>query len=701
MTSGVLVTVTLPPPPQTAAWPSSAQSTADSVGSMAVPGPSLARPQPRLMFSAVDPTDVRTDAAAVRASRADTPDSGQGGYFTQSESESGASTGSQSPVEHQHIYKISKGLQREESNIPARQDNRKTKSTLLSYQDVSGRERSRSQDQCKGTGRSVTNTQTNKVNNNKAKLPPRPPRTSSSLPPPVPKKQRERIDAGRRSNSVSRRPVVPPERRPISGKTLPLQIQSPSIVQALRAAGKVADKSKPSSPAKHQSANNCVASSSGRSVNIPPGKSIKHVERNGLNGPEKTAAKIPARLNQTQRDAVKLKEPIKANKSTKENLPTNSLKASVHNNKGKSKVASESLASRAKRTTEDKVKQLYSSFRSPKQERKLNFSDRRKNLQREEMIINANSCESDFPKQPVQSLIKLYDKSKVKPTQINKQGELKSNNSNSSAKQIVPVKTTKAMKLNQKCVNVVANGADDTKQHSHGQQNSFKKSGSGKGNEASSDQIKQQSTTKLKKETRPSSSKTNSIDEFLLSAKRTRQKYQNMLISEEKTETDNLEVKTDPSDSDLQTGCFTDVSYAGYFAKQSGNDQKLNDISICGNTSNLDGDQNKLCKQPSLHQEAAAADVGEHMVVAHPDSEGTCLSETNNTELENITMMPTPSPRLKKKQRREQILQEHKQLGKMVLAKVKNNIDQDQSRVEDQKVRHLFLYVIDVVNEVS
>ena len=64
-------------------------------------------------------------------------------------------------------------------------------------------------------------------------------------------------------------------------------------------------------------------------------------------------------------------------------------------------------------------------------------------------------------------------------------------------------------------------------------------------------------------------------------------------------------------------------------------------------------------------------------------------------------MMPTPSPRLKKKQRREQILQEHKQLGKMVLAKVKNNIDQDQSRVEDQKVRHLFLYVIDVVNEVS
>ena len=36
--------------------------------------------------------------------------------------------------------------------------------------------------------------------------------------------------------------------------------------------------------------------------------------------------------------------------------------------------------------------------------------------------------------------------------------------------------------------------------------------------------------------------------------------------NDEKGSDTSLEVKTDPSDSDLQTGCFTDVSYSGYFA---------------------------------------------------------------------------------------------------------------------------------------
>ena len=40
-------------------------------------------------------------------------------------------------------------------------------------------------------------------------------------------------------------------------------------------------------------------------------------------------------------------------------------------------------------------------------------------------------------------------------------------------------------------------------------------------------------------------------------------------------------------------------------------------------------------------------------------------------------MMPTPSPRLKKKQRREQFLQEHKQFGKNVLAIAKTNLEKD------------------------
>ena len=43
--------------------------------------------------------------------------------------------------------------------------------------------------------------------------------------------------------------------------------------------------------------------------------------------------------------------------------------------------------------------------------------------------------------------------------------------------------------------------------------------------------------------------------------------YQEMLNNnDEKGSDTSLEVKTDPTDSDLQSGCFTDVSYSGYFA---------------------------------------------------------------------------------------------------------------------------------------
>ena len=158
-------------------------------------------------------------------------------------------------------------------------------------------------------------------------------------------------------------------------------------------------------------------------------------------------------------------------------------------------------------------------------------------------------------------------------------------------------------------------------------------------------------------------------------AKRTRQKYQNMLTGEEQTgrqSTANLGVKAEPSESDLHTGCFTDVTYAGYFARQpSEHHQRLNDISICGNTSNLEEDQNKLCKQRgggSVDQEARI-DAGDEEHLVRAGAEITQKSE-NKT-------MPTPSPRLKKKQRREQFLQEHKQFGKNVLAIAKNNLDQD------------------------
>ena len=52
---------------------------------------------------------------------------------------------------------------------------------------------------------------------------------------------------------------------------------------------------------------------------------------------------------------------------------------------------------------------------------------------------------------------------------------------------------------------------------------------------------------------------------------------------------------------------------------------------------------------------------------------------------------PTPSPRMKKKQRREQFLQEHKQQGKMVLALAKNTFEHEKSSIEPQVEKILLL----------
>ena len=146
------------------------------------------RPMSGVIFSGIDQAD------GDKAARSDSPDSGQGGYFTQSESES---RGSQSPVEAalnqtKQIYKLAGNF----GGSQPRLDNRRTKSVLQSYQDLTASHRSRSQE-LRPTGKPLSSAQTGSkvANNNRSKLPPRPPRVSSSLPPPVPpipKKQNER-----------------------------------------------------------------------------------------------------------------------------------------------------------------------------------------------------------------------------------------------------------------------------------------------------------------------------------------------------------------------------------------------------------------------------------------------------------------------------------------------------------------------------
>ena len=561
----------------------------------------------------------------------------------------------------------------QENNCQPKHDNRRTKSTLHSYQDARG-----------DKGKTLSNPAVNKVNNNRSKLPPRPPRTSSSLPPPVPKKQRDITD-NKRSNSLTKRAVLPPASRPISTRALPLQIQSPSIVQALRAVNNIENKSRV--PVNLKQNLNTNPSTSKKTCDEAETRSSKNVGKNGVAG--KSNLKIPPKPAASQRDVIKQKEATKGLRTTRNvsnkviGTPTANkkvtLNSNLNNDKPKSRVATESLASRAKRTTEDKVKQIYNSFKGGKQDPTQSFTERRNNLQRKEMIISADN--SDFPKKPVQSLIKLYDKSKVKTVHSKFEEFNQPPNCKIPMKQNPTSHRLPATKINHRNVDVVNNNKAHVGQKSiPNDLNVLPKS------RASSHESGKH-LTKTNKETKETSSKPNSIDEFLQSAKRTRQKYQDMLnhkADDKKSDSDSLEVKTDPSESDLQTGCFTDVSYAGYFAKPSEHHQKLNDISIIGNTSNLEEDQHNLCKQPSVDQEAPTGDIDQHMV--HQDT-----NKGNLSHKDEGNKKPTPSPRMKKKQRREQFLQEHKQQGKMVLALAKNTFEHEKSSIEPQVEKILLL----------
>ena len=600
------------------------------------------RPMSGVIFSAIDQAD------GEKSARSDSPDSGQGGYFTQSETES---RGSQSPVEAgqtRHIYKLAGNF----GGSQPRLDNRRTKSTL---QDLTAAPRSRSQE-FRSSGKSVTSSQTSsKVGNSRSKLPPRPPRVSSSLPPPVPPLPKKQAD--RRTVSSCRRQVLPPppDKKPLS-RTLPLQIQSPSIVQALQATRKPS-----TSPV--TGTRKYVRSISEGSVRSPAPVRLSR--------PSQKSREPPAGLTKEVNKQTKtVKTPSKINRETVKNSKDRVVET-------RSKIPSESLATRAKRTTEDRVKQICRNLKSSSQERK-------KGGQKEEMMMEKSNLERNdschFPVQPVQSLIKMYDKSKVKCGQFTKPVTPHSPVGNQDIKpKQRNVSAPKSGRIHN-CIGAVGSNKRDG--NKCGQHVVKTKPSSGWGNESSKYLSNNRTATSArarKEATQPTPAKSNSIDEFLESAKRTRQKYQDMLADDgdkriEKG--DSLEVKPEPTERDLQTGCFTDVSYAGYFANTKTSENSpgtnMNNISSYGNSSDLDENQNNLCKQPSVDQEAEMK----------TDYQVELANNKNITQ----DFVPTPSPRNKKRQRREQILQEHKQLGnKIVLALAKTNFEPEHSmEISDQ-----------------
>ena len=161
-------------------------------------------------------------------------------------------------------------------------------------------------------------------------------------------------------------------------------------------------------------------------------------------------------------------------------------------------------------------------------------------------------------------------------------------------------------------------------------------------------------------------------------------KYQEMLKNDTEKNNDNsLEVKTDPTDSDLQTGCFTDVSFAGYFASKKvpetiSNDKSLHEVFHVGNYTDLNKGQKQICE--TMSSKSLEPNIGVDIIIkeeSQNNNEGckslniASLENTANMKIFETNITPTPSPRIKRRLRREQFLQEHKQMGKVVLAMAK------------------------------
>ena len=172
---------------------------------------------------------------------------------------------------------------------------------------------------------------------------------------------------------------------------------------------------------------------------------------------------------------------------------------------------------------------------------------------------------------------------------------------------------------------------------------------------------------------------TNSIDEFLKSVKRTKLKYQEMLNNNDEKGSDNsLEVKTNPTDSDLQTGCFTDVSYSGYFATKMSPETMSRNISLSESSDIVvsTNDDNEK-KQKYVESKAGTTMIEDTIANEEYQSDKQLYQDVEHKKKIDTYITPTPSPRIKKRLRREQFLQEHKQMGKEVLALAKTCTTQD------------------------
>ena len=180
----------------------------------------------------------------------------------------------------------------------------------------------------------------------------------------------------------------------------------------------------------------------------------------------------------------------------------------------------------------------------------------------------------------------------------------------------------------------------------------------------------------------------NSVDEFLASASKAQSKYQQMLVTppsspHPQSSTDFAShsppvVQTSPTDTELQSGCFTDVSFAGSFAgcHSPVEDEKRRG----GKKDNEDGHGTNSGTFTEISYAGSFASTGSK------SSSSSCSpvqSEEPPPPVPERGVVPIPpSPRISKRQRREQLLQEHKTLGREIVLTALRKDDEGEQKKE-------------------
>ena len=504
-------------------------------------------------------------------------------------------------------------------------------------------------------------------------LPPRPPRTSSELPPPVPNKfpSKKQHNGG---ETFFHRNVNIPDQQPLK-RVLPLQIQSPSMMKTFQKASSTEDLHNGSTSARFSNASKTQFNSAKENKTYLKNSNSFSTSKDPSRNPTKFPEFSQVNSNPKDKKGVKQTEVRKSiiqKDFQANNFDINSQKSylslvRMRKNEVCLKIETESLASRAKRRSEEKVKKNCKNICFPPHNKNVKspkytatLSKPTKSLQRYSSTSSASSCSSEkekddkqLPKQPVNSLIRVYDKSFEDKISIKQEQNIYAQKKNNNIK-------------NDKHINA-----------------KYSKEQKTENGKIRSSEIPLKENTPII---------TNSIDEFLKSVKRTKLKYQDMLNNnDEKGSDTSLEVKTDPTDSDLQTGCFTDVSYSGYFAvKKSPETMSRNMSKSKGSSATGEKDPKQI--HTNVEFKKGTYMMEETIAKKESQEDNEIYNILENRKIFDTDTTPTPSPRIKKRLRREQFLQEHKQMGKEVLALAKTSTNKDLS-IGNDPVRHQVMLI--------